>query len=396
MRRTFESQMAVSDVAHPKPPSLEPILPGATLGVLGGGQLGRMFAIAARELGYRIYTYAPETDSPAGQIGDKEFPFSYDDLDQVRGFAKQVQVVTFEFENVPAAATAAAAEFASVRPDGWILHVTQNRLREKTFLHENGFPVTPFRAINSQRDLEKAAKDLGLPGILKTAAFGYDGKGQVRLTESVEIEGAWDSLDGREGIYEALVCFEKELSVIVARNVHGQTTAFPVFENSHLDHILDLTFAPADISPKLAREAVDLATTITHKLEVIGLLTVEMFLTTDSRILVNELAPRPHNSGHLTIDACVTSQFEQQVRAVCSLPLGSTELRQPAAMGNLLGHLWLNGEPHWAAALEDDSVKLHLYGKAEARRGRKMGHLTATGANTKEALGRVVQARNRL
>ena len=396
MRRTFESQTAVSDVAHPRPLSLEPILPGATLGVLGGGQLGRMFAIAARELGYRIYTYAPETDSPAGQIGDKEFPFSYDDLDKVRAFAKQVQVVTFEFENVPAASTAAAAEFASVRPDGWILHVTQNRLREKTFLQANGFPVTSFRAINSQRDLETAVKDLGLPGILKTAAFGYDGKGQVKLTEAAEVKGAWESLEGREGIYESFVRFEKELSVIVARNVNGRTAAFPVFENSHLDHILDLTFAPAEVSAEVARGAVDLATTITNKLQVVGLLTVEMFLTSDSRILVNELAPRPHNSGHLTIDACVTSQFEQQVRAVCSLPLGSTELRQPAAMANLLGHLWLNGEPNWNAALEDKLVKLHLYGKAQPRRGRKMGHLTATGANAKEALGRVVQARNRL
>jgi 5-(carboxyamino)imidazole ribonucleotide synthase len=210
------------------------------------------------------------------------------------------------------------------------------------------------------------------------------------------VKSGWESLQGQEGIYEAFVDFEKELSVIVARTVHGGMQAFPVFENSHLDHILDLTFAPAAIDPQVAEQAVDLASQITNKLEVIGLLTVEMFLAADGRLLVNELAPRPHNSGHLTIDACVTSQFEQQVRAVCSLPLGSTEMREPAAMANLLGQLWGNGEPDWGAALEDSRVKLHLYGKAEARRGRKMGHMTATGATAKEALARVVQARNRL
>ena len=374
----------------------ELILPGATLGVLGGGQLGRMFAIAARELGYRIFTYAPETDSPAGQIGDREFPFPYDDLDRVREFARQVQVVTFEFENVPAASTKAAAEFTPVRPDGYVLHVAQHRLREKTFLQENGFPVTPFRAIKSHTDLEDAVKHIGLPGVLKTAAFGYDGKGQVKITDASEVKPAWQTLRGAEGIYEGFVRFTKELSVIVARNFRGQSAAFPVFENAHADHILDVTFAPADISPELAREALDLAERIAAKLDVVGLLTVEMFLTTDSRILVNELAPRPHNSGHLTIDACVTSQFEQQVRAVCGLPLGSTELRQPAAMANLLGHLWADGEPNWARALEDPAVKLHLYGKAEPRRGRKMGHLTATAPTTKEAVERVVTARQRL
>ena len=374
----------------------EPILPGATLGVLGGGQLGRMFAIAARELGYRIFTYAPESDSPAGQIGDREFQFSYDDLDRVREFARHVQVVTFEFENVPAASTKAAAEFTPVRPDGYVLHVTQHRLREKTFLRENGFPVTPFRAIKSEVDLEMAVREIGAPGVLKTAAFGYDGKGQVKIGDVSQIRDANAGLRGAEGIYEGFVQFSKELSVIVARNPAGQSTAFAVFENAHANHILDVTFAPADISPALAREAVELATAITARLDVVGLLTVEMFLTTDGRLVVNELAPRPHNSGHLTIDAAVTSQFEQQVRAVCGLPLGATELRQPAAMANLLGHLWRDGEPNWARALEDRAVKLHLYGKAEPRTGRKMGHLTATAATAQEAVERVVAARERL
>ena len=372
------------------------ILPGATIGVLGSGQLGRMFAIAARELGYRIHIYSPDDDSPAGQIGDEEFSCAYEELDRIREFARGVRVVTFEFENVPAASTAAAAEFAPVRPDGQVLHTTQNRRREKTFLATNGFPVTPFRAVNSLGDLQTAAKELGLPAVLKTAAFGYDGKGQVKLRDAAELTDAFAALRGAEGIYEAFVDFEKEVSVVAARTFTGEFRAFPVFENTHANHILDVTFAPAAIGPGLAKEAVDLAAGILEKLDVVGLLTVEMFVTRDGRLLVNELAPRTHNSGHLTIDAAVTSQFEQQVRAVCGLPLGSTELRQPAAMANLLGHLWEPGEPNWTAVLEDPAVKLHLYGKREARVGRKMGHLTATAATTEEAVRRVRGARERL
>jgi 5-(carboxyamino)imidazole ribonucleotide synthase len=373
-----------------------PILPGATIGVLGSGQLGRMFAIAARELGYRIHIYSPEDDSPAGQIGDKEFSCTYEDLDRIREFAREVTVVTFEFENVPATSTAAAAEFAPVRPDGKVLHTTQNRLREKTFLAKNGFPVTPFRQINSLADLETAGKELGLPAVLKTAAFGYDGKGQSKVTYAAQLRDAFAGLRGAEGIFESFVDFEKELSVVAARTLTGEFSAFPVFENTHASHILDVTFAPAAIDERLAREAVDLAAGILQKLDVVGLLTVEMFLTHDGRLLVNELAPRTHNSGHLTIDACVTSQFEQQVRAVCGLPLGSTELCEPAAMANLLGHLWANGEPNWVRALEDPSVKLHLYGKRQARVDRKMGHLTAAADTVEEAVRRVTAARERL
>ncbi|HMJ65756.1 MAG TPA: 5-(carboxyamino)imidazole ribonucleotide synthase [Candidatus Binatia bacterium] len=373
-----------------------PILPGATIGVLGSGQLGRMFAIAARELGYRIHVYSPEDDSPAGQIGDKEFSYAYEDLDRIREFAREVAVVTFEFENVPAASTSAAAEFGPVRPDGQVLHTTQNRLREKTFLAKNGFPVTPFRAVNSLAQLETAAKELGLPAVLKTAAFGYDGKGQTKVTYAAQLRDAFAALRGTEGIYEAFVDFEKELSVVAARTLNGEFSAFPVFENTHANHILDVTFAPANIEERVATEAVALAAGILEKLNVVGLITVEMFLTRDGRLLVNELAPRTHNSGHLTIDACVTSQFEQQVRAVCGLPLGSTELRQPAAMANLLGHLWADGEPKWVEALKDPSIKLHLYGKREARLGRKMGHLTAMAPSVEEAVRRVTTARERL
>ena len=374
------------------------ILPGATLGVLGSGQLGRMFTIAARRLGYRVHVYSPDTDTPAGQVGDREFVAAYEDLDAVRAFARSVSVVTFEFENVPSDTSHAAAELVPVRPDGEVLHLTQQRLREKNFLQSRGFPVTPFRQINSLAELEAAARDLGLPAVLKTASFGYDGKGQQKLRAAAELPGAFANLRGAEGIYEAFVDFDKEVSVVAARTAEGEFAAFPVFENAHANHILDVTFAPAAIADDLAREAVKLARGILEALKVVGLLTVELFVTRDGRLLVNELAPRTHNSGHLTIDACVTCQFEQQLRAVCGLPLGSTELRRPAAMANLLGDIWLaaGGEPDWSAALSDPLVKLHLYGKAEARAGRKMGHLTATGATVEEAVQRVRAARDRL
>lgn len=386
----------ISGAVDADPSLAAPILPGATIGVLGSGQLGRMFALAARELGYRIHILSPESDSPAGQIGDEEYSCSYDDLDRIREFARRVHVVTFEFENVPAATTAAAAEFVPVRPDGRVLHITQHRLREKTFLSEQGFPVTPFRRISSLSELQKAAHEVGLPAVLKTASFGYDGKGQVKLSSPDQLSDAWEQMNGAEAIYEAYVAFEKELSVVAARGLDREVAVFPVFENSHANHILDVTFAPAAIDARVAREACDLAAGILRKLDVVGLLTVEMFLTRDGRLLVNELAPRTHNSGHLTIDTCVTSQFEQQVRAVCGLPLGGTQLRQPSAMANLLGDLWSAGAPAWPAALLDPQVKLHLYGKAQARPGRKMGHLTATGATTQEAVERVMRARERL
>jgi 5-(carboxyamino)imidazole ribonucleotide synthase len=372
------------------------ILPGASIGVLGSGQLGRMFAIAAREMGYRIQIYSPDNDTPAGHIADREWVARYDDVEQVREFARGVDVVTFEFENVLSLTTGAVAEMVPVRPGGHVLHTTQQRLREKSFLSEKGFPVTPFRRITSLAELRAAAHELGLPAVLKTASFGYDGKGQSKLRADSDLAAAFAALNGAEGIYEAFVDFEKEVSVVAARTVGGEFKAFPVFENAHANHILDVTFAPAAISEELAREAVELARGILERLDVVGLLTVEMFVTRDGRLLVNELAPRTHNSGHLTIDACVTSQFEQQVRAVCGLPLGGTELHAPAAMANLLGDLWLGGEPNWAAALEDPLVKLHLYGKAEPRAWRKMGHLTATGATTEAAVARVRQARERL
>ncbi len=372
------------------------ISPGATLGVLGGGQLGRMFAIAARRLGYRIHVFCPEADSPAAPVADRTFVAPYDDLEQVRAFARSVDVVTFEFENVPSATSDACAEWVPVRPDGKVLHVTQQRLREKGFLRDHGFPVTPFRAIHSQEDLETAACDLGLPGVLKTASFGYDGKGQRTIRSTTELPEAFAGLGGAEGIYEAFVDFAQEVSVVGARTLDGEFAAFPVFENVHRHHILDVTVSPARIPPALETAARELSRGILEALDVIGLLTVELFVTRDGRLIVNELAPRTHNSGHLTLDACITCQFEQQVRAVCGLPLGSTEQKNPAAMANLLGDVWTHGEPRWAQALSNPRLKLHLYGKASARPGRKMGHITATADTSEAAIQAVRDARSSL
>jgi 5-(carboxyamino)imidazole ribonucleotide synthase len=375
---------------------MDPILPGSAVGVLGSGQLGRMFAIAARQMGYRVHTFSPDTDTPTGQVADVEVTAPYEDLDRVREFAAGVKVVTFEFENVPAPTAAAAAERAPVRPAGEVLHTTQQRLREKTFLARHGFPVTGFRAVRTADDLRAAAKDLGLPAVLKTASFGYDGKGQRKLASPADVDAAAETLGGREHIYEAFVDFEREVSVVAARAADGAHADWGVIDNTHRNHILDLSVAPADVPPAVAREAADIARGILQQLGVVGVLCVEFFVTKSGKLLVNELAPRPHNSGHLTIGASVTSQFEQQLRAVCALPLGSTRIRQPAAMANLLGDVWANGEPNWPAALALPGVKLHLYGKSEARPGRKMGHLTALADTTAEAAKLALRARDLL
>jgi 5-(carboxyamino)imidazole ribonucleotide synthase len=372
------------------------IAPGSVVGVLGSGQLGRMFAIAARRMGYRVHTLSPDYDTPTGQVADLEVQAAYDDLDAVRKFARGVAVVTFEFENVAAGATEAAAEHAPVRPAGSVLHTTQNRLREKAFLTRGGFPVTPFAPVRSLEDLTAALASLGTPVVLKTAGWGYDGKGQVKITSLEDASTAWEAVGGQESVLEAFVDFEREVSVVAARGLDGSFAHFGVIENRHSRHILDVSIAPAAVSPKVEKEAVEIARGILEGLSVVGVLCVEMFLTRDHRLLVNELAPRPHNSGHLTFDACVTSQFEQQLRAITGLALGSTELLRPAAMANLLGDLWQNGEPNWAAACRHPDVKLHLYGKAEPRPGRKMGHLTALARTPQEALERVVGARGAL
>jgi 5-(carboxyamino)imidazole ribonucleotide synthase len=360
---------------------VKPVLPGATLGVLGSGQLGRMFAIAARRMGYHVHTYSPDNDTPTGQIADVEITAPYSDLDRVREFARDVSVVTFEFENVPAETAAAAAEHTAVRPAGSVLHTTQNRLREKTFLASAGLPTTRFTPVNSLDDLQSALLHHGTPGILKTAGFGYDGKGQARIDNPSEAAAAWEAIGQVPAVLESLVDFEMELSVVAARGFDGDFVHYGTVRNNHQNGILDITVAPAEVEERIEREAVRLTRAVLEQLQVVGVLCVEFFLTRAGHLLINELAPRPHNSGHFSFDASVTSQFEQQLRAVCGLPLGSTEQMRPAAMANLLGDLWTSGEPDWAAACAESGVKLHLYGKFEARPGRKMGHLTALGEN---------------
>lgn len=369
-----------------------PILPGATIGVLGSGQLGRMLAIAAKQMGYRVHVFSPESDTPAGQVADLEIVAEYSNLEAVAEFAKAVDVVTFEFENIPFATAEAAAKHAIVRPDGRVLNTTQHRLREKDFLSKNGFPVTPYRAVLSAKEIEQAFADLG-PGVLKTASFGYDGKGQSKIKSSSDIAAAISDDATTERIYEQLVDFDREVSVVAARGVDGSFAHWGLVENQHENHILDLTIAPADVPQATATAAIDIARGVLTKLEVVGVLCVEFFLTKSGSILINELAPRPHNSGHFSIDACVTSQFEQQVRAVCGLPLGSTAQPRPATMAQLLGDLWSAGEPRWDRALATDDAKLHLYGKTDAKPGRKMGHLTATANTTTEATAKVLAAR---
>jgi len=372
------------------------ILPGAILGVMGSGQLGRMFAIAARRMGYRVHTFSPDSDTPTGQVADFETAAGYDDETAVRDFAKSVAVLSFEFENVPSQTVDWASEHCPIRPSGKVLHVCQHRLREKEFLAVAGIPIAPFRKIESATQLAAAAAEIGLPSVLKTAAFGYDGRGQRKLRPGDDLTEAWRPFEGQAAVLEKFIIFEREISVIVARGLDGSVKTWPVCENEHANHILDVTLCPARLPSAVADRAVELARSIVFALDLIGVLTVEMFLMGDGGIVVNELAPRPHNSGHFSFDASVTSQFEQQVRAVCGLPLGSTESLRPAAMANLLGDLWSGGEPDWAAAAAFPDVKIHLYGKTAPKPGRKMGHLTAFGATVEEAGVTVRAARTAL
>ncbi len=364
--------------------------------MLGSGQLGRMFAIAARRMGYRVHTFSPDQDTPTGQIADVEVQASYDDLDAVRRFASQVSVVTFEFENVLTATAEAAAECAPVRPSGAILHTTQQRIREKAFLCKAGLPTTPYREVRSLGDLEKAIAELGSPAVLKTAAFGYDGKGQFKVDAPDRAAEAWRAIGEQEAVLEAFIDFDREISVVAARGADGQFVHYGATENQHSRHILDVSIAPARVHADIAEEAVEIARCVLEKLGVVGVLCVEFFVTRKGKLLINELAPRPHNSGHWTVDAAVTSQFEQQLRAVCGLPLGATTIHRPAAMANLLGDLWADGEPNWPAACSFPDVKLHLYGKLEPRAGRKMGHLTALNHDPEAAYRTVLAARKSL
>ena len=372
------------------------VAPGAALGVLGSGQLGRMFCIAARRMGYRVHTFSPDEDTPTGQVADVEVTAEYDDVDALRAFAGSVEVVTFEFENVPIAAIDAIEALAPVRPSGLALHTAQQRAREKTFLADHGFPTAAFARAATLDELWDAVTRVGTPAIIKTAAFGYDGKGQHKVTTPADVSHIWDAIGHQEAVVEKFISLQAEISIVAARGLDGAIVEYAPFENRHRNHILDLTTAPALVPQPIAARAAEITRAILNELQYVGVLCVEFFVSTDNELLVNELAPRPHNSGHLTFDAAVTSQFEQQVRAVCGLPLGSPELLRPAAMANLLGDLWVDATPNWAAACRFPDVKLHLYGKEQPRPGRKMGHLTATGRTVQEAQDRVIAARDAL
>lgn len=371
------------------------IQPGSTIGVFGSGQLGRMFTIAARRLGYRVHVFSPDNDTPAGQVADVEVLAPYDDLAAVAKFVANVSAVTFEFENVPVETIRCAEQVVPVRPAGRVLHVTQNRLREKEFLHSAQIPVTPFHAIQSAAALEDVPDDL-FPGVLKTAAWGYDGKGQVVVQRRDELCAAWEKLQCDQAVLEQFVDFEAELSIVGVRAVDGDFRCYGPIANTHRNHILDLSVVPGGFPPRVDEDAAEIARTIMNELDVVGVLCVEFFLTKSGQLLVNELAPRPHNSGHLTIEAFTACQFEQQVRAVSNLPLAKPTLQRPAAMVNLLGDLWQNGTPNWPHALAVPDVKLHIYGKRSANPGRKMGHLTALAESPEIAIKNATAAREAL
>ena len=362
--------------------------PGSWLGCLGGGQLGRMFVHAAQAMGYKVLALDPDASGPAAQAADDIVVAAYDDMEAVATFGKRVAAVTTEFENVPAATLDALAALVPTRPGADAVRIAQDRRREKRFFSDHGLPVGAFAVIERAEDLRKAPPTL-FPGILKTATLGYDGKGQQRVTSVEQALLAWMSMQQAPCVLEALIPFEREISVLVARDVNGNTAVWPVQENQHVGGILDLTIVPARIDSARLAEAQDLARRLVVALSYVGVLCVEMFVTADG-LLLNEIAPRPHNSGHYTIEACVTSQFAQQARILAGAPLGDTSLVQPAVMVNLLGDVWFDAalpmQPAWQEVLALPGAHLHLYGKAEARRARKMGHVTCTGATLDNAL----------
>lgn len=378
----------------------EPVRPGATLGIFGGGQLGRMLSIAASRMGYLSRVLDPSPDCPAAQVTRGHLVAGYTDVAAARDLARTTVAIACEFENVDATALEAAESIARVFPPSRVLRIAQHRIREKTTLRELGFPVSDFAPILEKEALDSALQTIGVPGVLKTATMGYDGKGQQVIRSASEAGTAYARLAPRQEplIYESFVPFAHEISVIAARALDGSISCFPPFENIHRDGILDITIAPARVPGAVLADAEALATGIIERLDSYGLICVEMFVTPDGKLLVNELAPRPHNSGHLTLDAGTTSQFEQLVRVMCNLPLGSTRLATPAVMVNLLGDIWIRtgGSPDFAAALKVPGANLHLYGKSEARAGRKMGHITVVADDTAVALERALEARAQL
>jgi len=368
------------------------ILPGSTFGILGGGQLGRMLAQAAQTLGYRVHVFEPQAGCPAGAVADREFNAAYTDQAALAEFARSCDVVTYEFENIPVEPLQEIAKLTRLHPSWKVLEICQNRLREKTWLRDNAFPHAAFREVEVGGDLAGAVREIGLPCVVKTADFGYDGKGQLKLTQTAEIEVAAAQFAGQRAVVERYIDFQCEVSAVVARQENGEMSVFPVAENIHTDHILDFSIMPARVASGVRVEAKKLGQAIAAKIGVVGIIAVEFFVTADNELLINELAPRTHNSGHSTLDACRVSQFEQQVRAVCGLPLGEPELISPVVMVNILGDSWFGpeavgrGSPAWKQILSHPTAKLHLYGKREPRAGRKMGHFTVMASDVELAL----------
>jgi len=371
------------------------ILPGATLGLLGGGQLGMMFTVAARTLGYRVTVLDPDAHAPAAQFATRHLARDFNDEAALAELASSCAAVTTEFENAPAAALDALSSRTTVRPAGASVAIAQDRRREKTFFADHGFPVGAFACIDSAADLDAAAARVKFPALLKTARFGYDGKGQARVASRAELATQFAAWRGVPCVLEELLALEKEVSVVLARDAGGAVAVFPVAENSHARGILDVSIAPARVPAALAAEAVALASRLAQALDYAGVLAVEMFVV-GGKLLFNEIAPRPHNSGHYTIDACRTSQFEQQVRVLCDLPLGDPSQHTPAVMLNLLGDAWHGGDPAWEAVLRHPEAHLHLYGKREVRPGRKMGHVTVCDASPGRALEIALEIRRAL
>lgn len=370
------------------------ILPGAALGLLGGGQLGRMFTVAARTLGYRVTVLDPDPYAPAAEFATAHLQAPYTDRAALDELARTCAAVTTEFENAPAEALDAIGVRTVVRPSGSSVAVAQDRRREKGFFVERGFPVGRYAVIDTPADLERAAA-VPLPALLKTARFGYDGKGQAVIARGEDLATTWAAWKHVSCVLEERLALEREISVVLARAADGSCAVFPVAENRHARGILDLTIAPARIPAALAAEATALATRLAEELQYVGVLAVEMFVV-GGRLLLNEIAPRPHNSGHYTIDACRTSQFEQQVRVLCGLPLGDASQHTPAVMVNLLGDIWAGGSPPWESVLRHAGAHLHLYGKRDARPGRKMGHVTVCEASVERSLEVALEIRRDL
>ena len=372
------------------------IAPGSWLGLLGGGQLGRMFTMAAQSMGYKVMVLDPGDQSPAGSVADAHLRADYLDQQALRQMANRCAAATTEFENVPAQSLAFLAGYGTVSPSAEAVAIAQDRIREKTFLANNGLDVAPFAVIADATALADPGIAPLFPGILKLARLGYDGKGQIRVSSPQESRNAFETLGGKPCVLEKFIDLALEVSVVVARGFDNAVVAYPVSENRHAQGILDISIVPARVSDALAQEARAAAIKIAERLDYRGVLCVEFFVLGDGALVVNEIAPRPHNSGHYTIDACVTSQFEQQARVLCNLPLGDTAMHCPAVMANLLGDVWAAGEPRWEHVLRHPRAKLHLYGKTEARAGRKMGHFTVLADSVESALGTAIEIKTTL